>query len=95
MEEFRIVAGFSPEGDQPRAIAGLVEGIEKGLEHQVLLGVTGSGKTFTIANVIENTQRPSLIIAHNKMTAAGIITTFNDDPITDFCKILSLFTVVI
>ncbi len=76
MEQFRIVAGFSPEGDQPRAIAGLVEGIEKGLEHQVLLGVTGSGKTFTIANVIENTQRPSLIIAHNKTLAAQLYNEF-------------------
>ena len=76
MEQLRIVTEFTPEGDQPRAIAGLVRGVEEGLEHQVLLGVTGSGKTFTIANVIEATQRPSLIIAHNKTLAAQLYNEF-------------------
>ena len=72
MEQFNIITGFRPKGDQPRAIAGLIDGVEKGLEHQVLLGVTGSGKTFTIANVIEATQRTSLVIAHNKTLAAQL-----------------------
>ena len=76
MEQFKIITGFKPKGDQPRAIAGLVEGVEKGLEHQVLLGVTGSGKTFTIANVIERTQRTALVIAHNKTLAAQLYNEF-------------------
>ena len=60
---FRIVSDFAPAGDQPRAIDGLVNGLERGLGSQVLLGVTGSGKTFTMANVIERCQRPGLILA--------------------------------
>ena len=76
MEQFKIITGFKPKGDQPRAIAGLVEGVEKGLEHQVLLGVTGSGKTFTIANVIERTQRTALVVAHNKTLAAQLYNEF-------------------
>ena len=76
MEQFKIITGFKPKGDQPRAIAGLVEGVEKGLEHQALHGVTGSGKTFTIANVIEATQRTSLVIAHNKTLAAQLYNEF-------------------
>ncbi|MBW2630342.1 MAG: excinuclease ABC subunit UvrB [Deltaproteobacteria bacterium] len=76
MEQFNIVTDFRPKGDQPRAIAGLIEGVEKGLGHQVLLGVTGSGKTFTIANVIEAAQRPSLVIAHNKTLAAQLYNEF-------------------
>lgn len=76
MEQFKIITGFKPKGDQPRAIAGLVEGVEKGLKHQVLLGVTGSGKTFTIANVIERTQRTALVIAHNKTLAAQLYNEF-------------------
>jgi len=76
MEKFRIVSGFKPEGDQPRAIEGLVEGVENGLKHQTLLGVTGSGKTFTIANVIEATQKTSLVIAHNKTLAAQLYNEF-------------------
>ena len=76
MEQFKIVTGFRPKGDQPRAIAGLIDGVERGLEHQVLLGVTGSGKTFTIANVIEATQRTSLVIAHNKTLAAQLYNEF-------------------
>ena len=76
MEQFKIVTEFRPKGDQPRAIAGLIKGVEKGLKHQVLLGVTGSGKTFTIANVIEATQRTSLVIAHNKTLAAQLYNEF-------------------
>ena len=75
-ELFHLVSDFSPQGDQPQAIARLTEGIEKGLPHQVLLGVTGSGKTFTIANAIANVSRPALIIAHNKTLAAQLYGEF-------------------
>ena len=70
MNKFHIVTEFEPKGDQTKAIAELIEGVEKGAPHQVLLGVTGSGKTFTIANVIQAVQRPALVIAHNKTLAA-------------------------
>ncbi len=73
---FRLVSDFNPQGDQPQAITRLSEGIDKGLPHQVLLGVTGSGKTFTIANVIAAVQRPALIIAHNKTLAAQLYGEF-------------------
>jgi excinuclease ABC subunit B len=76
MQEFKIVSEFSPKGDQTQAIAKLVEGILTGAEHQVLLGVTGSGKTFSIANVIQAVQRPALIIAHNKTLAAQLYGEF-------------------
>ena len=69
---FRLVSGFTPMGDQPRAIEELSTGVEAGKKHQVLLGVTGSGKTFTIANVIARTGRPTLLIAHNKTLAAQL-----------------------
>lgn len=75
---FRVQSNFSPAGDQPTAIKGLVEGIEAGLSHQTLLGVTGSGKTFTIANVIEQIQRPTLIMAHNKTLAAQLYGEFKE-----------------
>jgi excinuclease ABC subunit B len=70
--EFVLASHFEPKGDQPQAIVQLTEGLEKGLKHQVLLGITGSGKTFTIANVIRNTQRPTLILAPNKTLAAQL-----------------------
>jgi excinuclease ABC subunit B len=76
MEKFSMITDFVPAGDQPQAISDLVKGLEKGKEHQVLLGVTGSGKTFTIANVIEHVQRPALIIAHNKTLAAQLYEEF-------------------
>ncbi len=69
---FRIVSDYKPSGDQPAAIEGLVDGVNRGLPHQVLLGVTGSGKTFTIANVIERVNRPTLLLAHNKTLAAQL-----------------------
>jgi excinuclease ABC subunit B len=69
---FRLVSDFQPTGDQPEAIAQLVEGIERGDRYQTLLGVTGSGKTFTIANVIARTGRPTLVLAHNKTLAAQL-----------------------
>ncbi|ADL08407.1 excinuclease ABC subunit UvrB [Thermosediminibacter oceani] len=70
MGEFRVVSEFTPKGDQPKAIAALSEGIRKGYKFQTLLGATGTGKTFTIANLIEKVQKPTLVIAHNK-TLAG------------------------
>ena len=76
MEKLLITTDFVPAGDQPQAIDNLVKGLEEGKEHQVLLGVTGSGKTFTIANVIERVQRPALIIAHNKTLAAQLYEEF-------------------
>ena len=76
MERFRLVSDYQPSGDQPQAIQKLVERVEAGARHQVLLGVTGSGKTFTMANVIERVQRPTLIISHNKTLAAQLYAEF-------------------
>ncbi len=76
MPNFKIVSEFKPTGDQPQAIDKLVDGLNKDLPHQVLLGVTGSGKTFTMANVIERVQRPTLIISHNKTLAAQLAQEF-------------------
>lgn len=78
MGKFRIITPFSPKGDQPRAIKELTNGMEKELKHQVLLGVTGSGKTFTIANVIANVNKPTLVIAHNKTLAAQLYGEFKE-----------------
>ncbi|MBI4059621.1 DEAD/DEAH box helicase family protein, partial [Candidatus Giovannonibacteria bacterium] len=64
--DFKLVSRHKPAGDQPRAIQSLVSGLQNGMKHQTLLGVTGSGKTFTVANVIEKVQKPTLVIAHNK-----------------------------
>ncbi|MFO0911207.1 MAG: DEAD/DEAH box helicase family protein, partial [Isosphaeraceae bacterium] len=66
MPDFRLVAPYQPAGDQPQAIAQLVEGARTGRPHQTLLGVTGSGKTFTMANVIAQLNRPALVLSHNK-----------------------------
>ena len=78
MSEFRLVADFLPTGDQPQAIDTLAVGVQEGLKHQTLLGVTGSGKTFTMANVIERVQRPTLVIAHNKTLAAQLCSEFKE-----------------
>lgn len=78
MRPFILVSEYSPKGDQPEAISRLTEGINKGVKHQTLLGVTGSGKTFTIANVIRNVQRPTLVIAHNKTLAAQLFSEFRE-----------------
>ena len=75
---FQLVADFKPAGDQPAAIAGLVSGLQSGLAHQTLLGVTGSGKTFTIANVIAEVQRPTIILAPNKTLAAQLYGEFRE-----------------
>src|SRR5947208_11117910 len=72
MPDFQVISEFSPTGDQPEAIAKLVDGVQEGLREQTLLGVTGSGKTFTMANVIAQLGRPALVIAHNKTLAAQL-----------------------
>ena len=77
-EKFELVSKYSPTGDQPEAIEKLVEGLNDGLRYQTLLGVTGSGKTFTMANIIKNTNRPTLVIAHNKTLAAQLCNEFRE-----------------
>ncbi|MBE6990747.1 MAG: excinuclease ABC subunit UvrB [Ruminococcaceae bacterium] len=78
MPAFRVVSDYQPAGDQPQAIEKLAEGIENGLREQVLLGVTGSGKTYTMAKVIEKVQRPTLVLAHNKTLAAQLCEEFRE-----------------
>ncbi|HRN60137.1 MAG TPA: DEAD/DEAH box helicase family protein, partial [Chiayiivirga sp.] len=75
-ERFELVSPFDPAGDQPQAVEKLVEGFEAGLAHQTVLGVTGSGKTFTIANVVQQVQRPTLVLAPNKTLAAQLYGEF-------------------
>ena len=74
--DFQLVSDFSPTGDQPEAIKQLVKGLVDNIEHQTLLGVTGSGKTFTVANVIQQINRPTLILSHNKTLAAQLYGEF-------------------
>src|SRR3990167_1007622 len=76
MPKFKLKSDYKPTGDQPSAIAQLTEGIMKKLNHQTLLGVTGSGKTFTMANIIANTQKPTLVLSHNKTLAAQLYNEF-------------------
>ena len=78
MGSFQLVSDYKPKGDQPKAISDLTNGLMKDLKHQTLLGVTGSGKTFTVANVIRNVQKPTLVIAHNKTLAAQLYSEFRD-----------------
>ena len=78
MSEFKIVSDFEMTGDQPQAVEGLAGGLNKGYRHQTLLGVTGSGKTFTMANVIKQAQRPTLVICHNKTLAAQLCAEFKE-----------------
>lgn len=78
MSGFRLVSNYKPLGDQPKAIKSLVEGIKKGFKHQTLLGVTGSGKTFTMANVIKEVQKPTLVMSHNKTLAAQLYEEFKE-----------------
>ena len=78
MDHFELVAPYAPTGDQPEAIAKLTEGVENGLKEQVLLVVTGSGKTFTMANTIANINRPTLVLAHNKTLAAQLCSEFRE-----------------
>jgi excinuclease ABC subunit B len=76
--KFEIVSDYTPTGDQPQAIAKLARGMDNGLPHQTLLGVTGSGKTFTMAHVIQKLQRPALILSHNKTLAAQLYSEFKE-----------------
>ena len=76
LNPFKLVSSFIPRGDQPKAIASLVQGLKQGQKSQVLLGVTGSGKTFTMANVIAKINKPTLILAHNKTLAAQLYQEF-------------------
>lgn len=78
MSKFKLVSPFKPTGDQPQAIETLVKNVEKGEKHQTLLGVTGSGKTFTMANVVAQTQRPTIVLAHNKTLAAQLCSEFKE-----------------
>ncbi len=78
MPDLKLVSDLIPTGDQPEAIAGLVDGIRRGLHHQTLLGATGTGKTFTMANVIEQVQRPVLVMVHNKTLAAQLYSEFDE-----------------
>ena len=75
---FNLVSEYKPTGDQPEAIKYLVDGINKGKKFQTLLGVTGSGKTFTMANVIEKVQKPTLVLAHNKTLAGQLYSEFKE-----------------
>ncbi len=78
MPDFEIVSDFKMTGDQPQAVEKLVEGLKHGYKHQTLLGVTGSGKTFTMANAIERARKPTLVISHNKTLAAQLYTEFKE-----------------
>ena len=77
-KKFEIISKYKPSGDQPKAIEQLVSGLRNGDESQTLLGITGSGKTFTIANVIEKMQKQTLVIAHNKTLAAQLYNEFKE-----------------
>lgn len=78
MDRFQLVSEYKPSGDQPEAITCLVNGVNWGLREQTLLGVTGSGKTFTMASVIEKLNRPTLVLAHNKTLAAQLCSEFRE-----------------
>ena len=78
MDRFKLVSPYAPTGDQPQAIDALVEGLNNGFKEQTLLGVTGSGKTFTMANIIARVNRPTLVLAHNKTLAAQLCSEFRE-----------------
>ena len=78
MDHFKLVSDYRPSGDQPQAIEVLVNGVNLGLREQTLLGVTGSGKTFTMASVIAKLNRPTLVLAHNKTLAAQLCSEFRE-----------------
>lgn len=92
---FRLQSKFQPAGDQPAAIKGLISGLESGLAHQTLLGVTGSGKTFTMANVVEQQQRPTIVMAPNKTLAAQLYGEFKSFSLITQLSILSPTTITI
>ena len=93
--EFQVVADFKPMGDQPAAIDALCAGLEKGQRFQTLEGVTGSGKTFTMANVIERYNRPTLVVSHNKTLAAHFIQSLNNFCQTMPFRISSVILIII
>lgn len=78
MNQFKVISKFNPTGDQPKAIKSIAKGIEKREKFQTLIGVTGSGKTFTMANIIEKVQKPTLVLAHNKTLAAQLCSEFRE-----------------
>ena len=78
MPDFQVVSDFKPMGDQPQAIEKLIKGLKQGYRHQTLLGATGTGKTYVMAKIIEATQRPTIIIAHNKTLAAQLYSEFRE-----------------
>ena len=78
MNSFKIISDYKPLGDQPQAIKSLSNGLKNGLKHQTLLGITGSGKTFTMANVIQKLQKPTLVMSHNKTLAAQLYEEFKE-----------------
>ena len=93
MAEFKVISEYSPAGDQPEAIEALARGVEMGLDEQTLLGVTGSGKTYTMAKVIERLQRPTLVLAHNKTLAAQLCSEFREFfPITRWSTSSAIMT---
>ena len=78
VEKFNLQAPYTPQGDQPSAIAQLLEGLERGEKHQTLLGATGTGKTFTVSNVVKEINKPTLVIAHNKTLAGQLYSEFKE-----------------
>ena len=95
MTDFRLQTQYQPTGDQPTAIAQLIGGLEKGEREQTLLGVTGSGKTFTMANIIAARQTPTLVLAHNKTLAAQLYSEFKNFFPTTKYTILSATSIII
>ena len=95
MKALKIHSDYTPSGDQPTAIAKLLDGIDSGLAHQTLLGVTGSGKTYTIANVIEKLNRPTMMLAPNKTLAAQLYGEMKDFFLKTQLNILFLTTIII
>ena len=95
MDKFKLVSKYKPTGDQPQAIDALVNGILNGDREQTLMGVTGSGKTFTMANIIEKINRPTLVLAHNKTLAAQLCSEFKDFFPKTRLNILFLITITI
>ena len=77
-QKFKLHSEYKPSGDQPEAIRALTEGVKKGLKNQTLLGVTGSGKTYTMANIIANVNKPTLVLAHNKTLAGQLCSEFRE-----------------
>ena len=77
-DTFKLVSQYKPTGDQPEAIAALVDGVKRGMHEQTLMGVTGSGKTFTMANIIAQLNRPTIVLAHNKTLAAQLCSEFKE-----------------